>query len=213
MAGLTKKLKTVWFDHRTDLPQWISVGIGQAVAEWAVLERELEEVIRILLDDEIEQVRILVNTMNVRARDATIKHLVESHLLYGKLKRGDLWRFNRLSKKIERYQTNRDMLAHGLWCKFGKSWFVLQVRQTRVVPELRPTLKNLSRATLPQRQKITRAKLRSICRQIVALAKRLEKYGKRVERALATFAPLRSTPPKYTRRRHDYRPEPRRKAP
>jgi len=83
MAGLTKKLKTVWFDHRTDLPQWISVGIGQAVAEWAVLERELEEVIRILLDDEIEQVRILVNTMSVRARDATIKHLVESHILTG----------------------------------------------------------------------------------------------------------------------------------
>ena len=114
-----------------------------------------------MLDDEIEQVRILVNTMSVRARDATIKHLVESHILYGKLRRRDLWRFNRLSKKIERYQTNRDMLAHGLWCKFGKSWFVLQVRQTRVVPELRPTLQNLSRATLPQRQKITRAKLRS----------------------------------------------------
>src|SRR5215510_11106488 len=115
--------------------------------------------------------------MSVRARDATIKHLVESHILYGKLRRRDLWRFNRLSKKIERYQTNRDMLAHGLWCKFGKSWFVLQVRQIRVVPELRPKLQNLSRATLPQRQKITRAKLRSICRQIVALAKRWRSMG------------------------------------
>jgi len=36
-ADLTKKLKTFWFDHRTDLPHWISAGIGQAVAEWSVL--------------------------------------------------------------------------------------------------------------------------------------------------------------------------------
>ena len=53
MADLTKKLKTFWFDHRADLPHWISAGIGQAVAEWSVLERELE-IIRVLIDGETE---------------------------------------------------------------------------------------------------------------------------------------------------------------
>ena len=54
-----RKLQPAWFDHRTDIPQWICSGIAYVVAEWAVLERELEELIRILMDGEIQQVRIL----------------------------------------------------------------------------------------------------------------------------------------------------------
>jgi hypothetical protein len=203
MPDLSKKLKTVWFDFRTDLPQWISVGIGQAAAEWSVLERELEEIIRILIDGDIAHSRIVTNRMNVRTRIATIKSLLEWYVLHGKkLKASDRRQFAKISKKADQNQTNRDMLAHGLWCKFGPSWHVLQVRQTRNVPELRPALENLTRATLPQRQKITRLRLRSICRQIVSLSRRYEKFGKRLERALA---PLRSTPPQYSRRRPPYR--------
>ena len=49
-----RKLQPAWVDHRTDIPQWICTGIAYAVAEWAVLERELEELIRILMDGEID---------------------------------------------------------------------------------------------------------------------------------------------------------------
>ena len=209
MADLTKKLKTFWFDHRTDLPQWISVGIGQTVAEWSVLERELEEIIRILTDGETERTRILANRMNVRTRVATIKGLIESHILHGELPKRYRKQFVKISRLIDPNQTNRDMLAHGLWTKRGMSWFVLQIRQARNVPELRPTLETLSRAVLPQSHKITRAKLRSICRRTVGLAKRLQAIGRRLERELG---PLQHTPPPYTRRRHDYRPEPRNKS-
>jgi hypothetical protein len=38
-----QKLKPAWHDYRTDIPQWVASGIGQVAAEWAVLERELEE--------------------------------------------------------------------------------------------------------------------------------------------------------------------------
>jgi hypothetical protein len=79
MADLTKKLKTYWFYHRTDLPPWISSGIGQTAAEWSVLERELEEIIRILTNGETQQTRILTNRMNVRSREATVKALI-AHL-------------------------------------------------------------------------------------------------------------------------------------
>jgi hypothetical protein len=213
MRNLTKRLNTFWFDHRTDLPQWVAIGIAQNVAEWSALERELEEIIRILVDGQIEHVRIMTNRMPVRTRNATIKHLIESHILHGRLGRKDLKRFTKLAKQTEAHQTTRDLLAHGLWSKFGKSWFVLQVRQARAIPALSPTLESLSRTTLPGRQKITRAKLRSTCVRTVALAKRVEGFGRHIERLLATLAPLRNTPPKYTRRRPDYRPEPKHKVP
>jgi hypothetical protein len=210
MADLTKKLKTFWFDFRTDLPQSISVGIGQAAAEWAVLEREIEEIIRILTNGETEQTRILTNRMNVRLRAATIKALIESHILHGTLRKIHRRHFLRMSNLIEPTQTRRDVLAHGLWTKRGKSWYVLQFRQARPIPELKPKLDSLSRAVLPQSHKITRAGLRSTCRRIVALAKKLERFGRRLERELG---PLQHKPPRYTRRRHDYRPEPKNKAP
>jgi hypothetical protein len=210
MADLTKKLETYWFDHRTDLPPWISSGIGQTAAEWSVLERELEEIIRILTNGETQQTRILTNRMNVRSREATIKALIDAHILQGTLGLLHRKRYLRISKLIEPNQTNRDMLAHGLWTKRGRYWLVLQARKTRRMPELRPKLESLSRVVLPQSHRMTRTRFRSICRQIVAVARRLEAFGKSLERALG---PLRHIPPPYTRRRHDYRPTPKNRAP
>src|SRR5262249_7111858 len=81
MPDLTKKVKTYWFDPRTDLPQWIATGIGQTVAEWSLLERELEEIIRILMNGETQQTRILTHRMNVRTREITIKAFIDAHIL------------------------------------------------------------------------------------------------------------------------------------
>ena len=206
MADLSKRVKTFWFDHRTDLPQWISSGIGHAVAEWSVLERELEELIRILTNSHTEQTRILIHRINTRTRIVIIKALIESHILHGTLRKIYRQQILRIAKSIDANQTNRDMLAHSLWTKRGKSWFLLQVRKARSLPELQPSLESISRAVLPQGHKITRAKLRIICRRIVVLAKRFEAFGKRLERELG---PLQHTPPPYTRRRHDYRPAPK----
>jgi CII-binding regulator of phage lambda lysogenization HflD len=108
------KLKPAWFDHRTDIPQWICNRIAYAVVEWAVLERELEELIRILMDGEIQQVRILVNNMNARTRVQTAANLIQALMVLKKLKRRDRTRLNNLGKKIETAQNNRDMLARSL---------------------------------------------------------------------------------------------------
>ena len=56
-----KKLPWSWFDHRTDLPKWILRGIGQVTVEWSVLERELEETIRLLMDVTLQNGRIITN--------------------------------------------------------------------------------------------------------------------------------------------------------
>jgi hypothetical protein len=92
------KLKPAWFDHRTDIPQWICNRIAYAVVEWAVLERELEELIRILMDGEIQQVRILVNNMNARTRVQTAANLIQAHMVLKKLKRRARTRLNNLGK-------------------------------------------------------------------------------------------------------------------
>jgi hypothetical protein len=44
--------------------------------EWSVLERELEELIQLVLDIDIKDARILVNKMNVRARIFMVTNLL-----------------------------------------------------------------------------------------------------------------------------------------
>ncbi len=63
-----KQLPWSWFDHRTDVPQWLASWIGRSAIEWSVLERELEQLIQLLLDIDIQSARILVNRMNARTR-------------------------------------------------------------------------------------------------------------------------------------------------
>jgi hypothetical protein len=63
-----KQLSLGRFDHRTDLPQWITSRIGQIVVEWSVLERELEELIQMLINTDIGFSHIITNRMNARTR-------------------------------------------------------------------------------------------------------------------------------------------------
>jgi hypothetical protein len=203
-----RKLQPEWFDHRTDIPQWICNGIAHAAAEWAVLERETEELIRILLDGELQQTRILVNSMNVRTRLNTALDLIQAHIIQKKLGKRHRTRLSSLRKKVEEVQTKRDMLAHGLWSKYQGKWHVLRMRQSRPTPQLRPTMENLSRAVIPQRELITQQKLTAIALDIVLAAKRVQIFCAYLSRVLA---PLQNTPPQYSRRRRNYR-RPKKKA-
>jgi hypothetical protein len=72
----TKRLAgEAWVDHRTDIPQWAKDGVAQIIIEWSVLERELEELIRLLMDTDIQHVRILTARMNARTRILAATHL------------------------------------------------------------------------------------------------------------------------------------------
>src|SRR5215813_3198760 len=94
--GYQGKATFGWFDHSTDLPDYITIGIGQIAAEWSVLERELEETIRLLMDADIQHVRILTNRMNAQTRHTAASQLIEGHIINGKLKdcRPDRFRRN-----------------------------------------------------------------------------------------------------------------------
>jgi hypothetical protein len=193
---------TFWFDHRTDLPQWLSIGIGQLIAEWSMLDKELEELIRILIDGDFQQTRILLFKVSGRTRIPIIKALIESHVLGGRLKSSEKSKFNKIQKRILAELNNRNLIAHGLFTKRGKSWKVLQTRDSRAIPELQPHIDQLARAVLPQSIKVTRVTLTACCRRTVSIAKQVEAMSKRFERKLGSS---RDRPPSYTRRRPDYR--------
>ncbi len=82
MAGLTRKvvplIPWIWFDHRTDLPKWLTSAIGQVAVEWSALERELEELNRLLMDVELKIGRMATTGMNVRTRLLVAKNFIQA---------------------------------------------------------------------------------------------------------------------------------------
>ncbi len=200
----TKRLSgEAWFDHRTDIPQWAKNGVAQIIIEWSVLERELEELIRLLMDTDIQHVRILTARMNARTRILAATHLIEAHIYENRLKGRLLTEVAKLGKTIEEVlQNKRDIVAHSLWGKYKGKWCVLKLKARRATPGLMPDLKHLSRAALPQREEMSRAKLYAITLEIVTGAKAVESFCERLKGELPQ---LRYIPPKYTRRRARYR--------
>jgi hypothetical protein len=204
-----QKLKPAWHDYRTDIPQWVSSGIGQVAVEWAVLERELEELIRLLIDVDIQHGRIIVNWMNAKTRSVAAQHLIQAHILQDKLKSHHLETFMKVAEKIEPLQTKRDILAHGVWGMHEGHWSTLKTRQSRKTPQLEPNLKKLGRAVLPQRDLVDQNRFKADAQEIADAAKAIVSFCAALQNALA---PLRNTPPKYSRRRRDYHLKPTTKA-
>jgi hypothetical protein len=198
-----KQLPWSWHDHRTDLPRWLTSGIGQIIVEWAVLERELEELIRLLMDVDIRSGRIACNRMNARNRIEMAKNLIQGHVYHRKLPATFLRDFLALGKKIaEKVQYKRDMVAHGVWDRTTGKWYVLRLAASRKTPTLAPEIEGLSRAVLPQRQPITAADLRKTTDEVVAKSESVVAFCQRLQCALS---PLRYKPPQYTRRRRTRR--------
>jgi hypothetical protein len=205
-----KKLPWTWFDHRTDVPQWITSRIGQIAIEWSVLERELEQLVHLLTDADIGHARIVTSRMNARTRVSVIGYLIEWYVYHDQLKTDFLKRFVKLGTQITtKTQLKRDMVTHGLWSIVGRKWHVLRLAGQRPTPELRPDLEKLSRPLLPQKEAVTRDKLDEIIEQIVENAKSLHRLCDEIYHALSP-APSRYKPPPYSRRRRN---SPKKKVP
>jgi hypothetical protein len=201
LGAIKKHLRWVWFDHRTDLPQWLTSRIGQIAVEWSVLERELEQLIQMLTDADIGIARIVSSRMNARTRLLIIGYLLEWYVYHGRLKSSYLKRFDKLANRIAtKTQNKRDMVAHGLWSLIDRKWWVLRLAGQRQTPELRPEIEKLSRAFLPQRELVTRDKLDEIKEEIISDARSLESFCSDVFGEVQHEG-WKYEPPKYSRRR------------
>lgn len=197
-----RRLPWIWFDHRTDLPSWLLRGIAQVIVEWSVLERELEEAIRLLMDTNTRVGRIVANKMNARTRVALINNFIQTWVYYEKFEPRLISEFAKFSRHLtEVLEVKRNTLAHGVWGRRKGKWYVLRVTGKAETPELAPDMTHLSRAVLPRSELITAKTLRSTTREIVAASKKIEKF---CDRFAAALAPLQNKRPEYTRRRSRY---------
>jgi hypothetical protein len=196
-----KEIQTIWFDHRTDLPKWITSRIGQIVVEWSVLERELEELIQMLVNTDIGFTRIMVNRLNARNRISSCHSLIEWYVFHKRIGDTFLKEFSKIENRIANItQNKRDMVAHGLWSFIKGNWWVLKHRGQRPTPELGPELKRLSRAFIPQRELITREKLDKIIQEVISDARAVQDFRERLYPAKPDEQ-FKYEPAKYTRRR------------
>jgi hypothetical protein len=198
-----KELSLSWFDHRTDLPQWITSRIAQIVIEWSVLERELEELIQMLMNTDIGFSRIMTNRMNARTRIAAASSLIEWYVFHKRIDASFLKEFAKIGARINKEtQNRRDIVAHGLWSRTKGKWWVLKLRGQRAMPELKPELRKLSRAFLPQREVVTKETLDNTIRKIVLDARAVQDFCRRLHRARPAEQ-FQYAPPQYTRRRRE----------
>ena len=208
-----KKIQWFWFDHRTDVPRWLAAGIGQIAIEWSVLERELEELIRLLMDVEINVGRMSTTGMNARTRILVATNFTQSHVRNNNLPCHFLTNFIKLGERItDKLEGERNKLVHGLWDrKRGtRRWHVLRTTGARRIPELTPEIKKLSRTVLPQGEEMTREKLEDIARRIAQASDEIVAICVKLKAALP---PSQNKYPQYTRRHHQPRVRSRKASP
>lgn len=192
-----KAIPIFWFDHRTDLPTWLTAAIGRIAVGWSALERELEELIRLLMDAELRDGRMVTTGMNLRTRLLVARNFVQAHVYEKTLEPQFLADIIDLSTEIsDTLEAEGNKVIHGLWARFGRAWYVMRTTGTRPVPEVQPEIKKLSRAVLPQREKMTAREMHRIARKVDHASQRVESLCRRLEAALP---PLQHKPPEYTR--------------
>jgi hypothetical protein len=149
-----KQLPSVWFDHRTDLPDWVTIRIGRILVEWSVLERELEELIQLLINTDIAFSRIMTNRMNAQTRISTAYSLIEWYVYHGRLNASFLNDFERIGNRIKNdTQNKRDIVAHGLWSRINGDW---EERNTRTETRIAKAVTRLSATKRSDHQKKAR---------------------------------------------------------
>jgi len=199
-----KKLPWRWHDYRTDVPKWLTAGIGTVMVEWAVFERELQELIRLLIDVSGQTGRIITKRMNAQNRFQVAANLLQAHVYDERVKPQFLKEFSTFRRKtFEPIESKRDMLAHGLWDRENEKWCVLWLAEARKIPKLNPDIPSLSRAVLPQIIPVTEDDLRKIAADIAGATGELVDFCGRLRAALP---PSQHKPPGYSRRQRNHRP-------
>jgi hypothetical protein len=165
----------MWINKRSDIPNWIAVGIGRIAAEWSYIEWQFEEIIRLLLQVDITRGRLITFGMKTRTRAELIAPLARTMPETRSLANTAL----RIGAHAGELQSERDRLAHGLFGKIGRDWYVIKMKGSRPYQG-----KPLPRSELPEREKITQNKIRLVRSQFRKLRHDLDDLQAEVISAL-----------------------------
>lgn len=193
------KLPWTWFDYRADPPKWLLEGIGRIAVEWTILERELEELVRVAADVSIQTGRIVTLGMSARSRLQMARDLIQFHAYNDKLDEAFLGEIDALGKIVaDGLGDRRNMVVHGLWDTKEGDWHVLRTTGQRDEPALAGKLRKLRRAVLPKSEKFTRQSINKLAAEIAVTGGRVVKLCSRIA-AARPASPHQA--PEYRRRR------------
>lgn len=154
----------LWLDPSVALPAWLVAGIGRVAVEWSALEWQCEDAIRSLLQTDVKRGRIAVTGMNMRSRVTCLTNLLQAFKLT-RLRET----FVKLGDEItQKREGERNKVVHGLWARVEGEWYVIRTSGAR---ELLLSGK-VSRAVLPQREKVTLHEIAAIRDQSGRYARR-----------------------------------------
>src|SRR5262249_13871440 len=154
--------------------------------EWAMLERELEEVLRLLLAVDIMSGRIMAHDMRARTRIEAATLLIEARGHDDLISKSLFDEFVKIGSHISnQLHLRRDLVVHGLWNSRKRAWCVLRMKAKRQTPKGLPRrLQKLSRPVIPEPVPFDRKKLNDLVDEIVDWAKRVEAFCGKLKGAL-----------------------------
>lgn len=189
---MTNTPTIIWVEHRTDLPDWLALGVGRIAIEFSDLEWQLEETIRVLLTTGIKFGRIMTTGMSFRSRLATARSLVQAYVFDGVMTSLHLDQFSLMHTQAENCEKGRNILMHGIWGFTKNQWIVLRSNSTRDGPQLDPEIKKMTRAVLPQSEVIDEKYLADLLAQIRSVRVGLKNFR---ASATAVLPPSSHKPP------------------
>jgi hypothetical protein len=165
----------IWVNKRTDIPNRLAQGIGRIMVEWSYVEWQFEENLRLLLQTDITRGRLATHGANLRRRgDATVYLCRISPATKPLVAEAD-----ELRNTAGDLQSRRDLLAHGMFGRIKGSWFVLRTSGVRTLVK-----EKVSRAELPQMEKIDDKAVAAIRRGIKRLRADLDAFQEKLVAAL-----------------------------
>jgi len=183
--SMTKSSTPTWIETRTDLPDWIAIGIGRIAIEFSEIEWQLEETIRVLMDTSVKFGRIITDGMPFRSRLEKVRHLLQAYV-WDQLIDGDTLgkNFSSFEELAKDCGDVRNMYAHGLWGHRDGQWVVKRTSNVRDGDSLAPEIKKMARAVIAQPHVVTSEVLASHLEKIRKCRAQIQELRAHIQNAL-----------------------------
>jgi hypothetical protein len=169
----------IWIDHRIDTPSWLTTAIGRVAVEWSDIEWRMEETIRLLIPTHVQHGRVITTGMTMRSRLRVAENLVIGHLHNGNLSEDYCDDIRAIKLQIEAMEEDRNKLIHGIWGRVDGIWELLRTSGARTLPDVG----SLPRPVLPQREKITREKAKTIHKTLKLAREAVDAFHQKLDAA------------------------------
>jgi hypothetical protein len=152
-------MPAIVFDAKANLSDAKLRQIGRIVAHWSLLEYVMQLAIGRIVGTNIKTARILTDRAGTDGLLKKLALVAEVH----SLPQAKVQRMQRLIKRIRREEKNRNDVAHGLWGKHRRQWYLIRFKSPKQL-------------TLGKQRRITANELRRTADRIETLTNAFERW-------------------------------------